>query len=415
MIVKPRSTIRSVALVSEHASPCAPLGGPDGGGQNVYMAGLATELGRRGIEVTVYTRRHDPGLPSRVDFAPGVAVEYIDAGPSTELTKDALLPHMGAFGAVLRSRWTINRPDIVHAHYWMSGLASLEGVAALGIPFIQTFHALGIVKRRFLQARDTSPPERISAELQLARVADAVVATSAAEAHELIRMKALADRIKVVPCGVNTDVFCPDGPSEQRMSRLKRIVMVGRLVRRKGVDEVVRALRMLPMIELVIVGGSGTSDPDADRLRALACREGVDGRVELRGPLANGDIPRVLRSADLVVCFPWYEPFGIITIEAMACGRPLLVSAVGGLRETVIAGRTGILVAARDSKALANAADMLLRAGARCAPMGEEARRRAVNVYDWRCVVDRMLEVYATASKNRTGRVPLASFGVGSR
>ena len=248
-----------------------------------------------------------------------------------------------------------------------------------------------------------------------ARVANAVVATSAAEAHELARMQVLADRINVVPCGVNTDVFRPDGPSEQCMFRLKRIVVVGRLVRRKGVDEVVRALRMLPMIELVIVGGSGISDPDADRLRALARREGVDARVELRGPLAHGDIPRVLRSADLVVCFPWYEPFGIVAIEAMACSRPVLVSAVGGLRETVIGGRTGVLVAARDSEGLANAADMLLRDGARCALMGREGRRRAVSVYDWRSVVDRMLEVYATTCKYGAGRVPLSFFGVAPR
>ena len=238
----------------------------------------------------------------------------------TALAKDALLPHMPAFAAALRSRWTVNRPDIVHAQYWMSGLASLEGVAALRIPYAQTFHALGIVKQRLLQDQDTSPPERVPTETLLSRMADAVVATSAAEVHELARMQALGRQVSVVPCGVNTDLFSPDGLKGGKSCR-KRIVVVGRLVRRKGVDEVVRALKRLPMAELVIVGGSGGSDPDADRIRALAQAEGVADRVELRGALPHTEIARVLRSADLVVCFPWYEPFGIVAIEAMACGR----------------------------------------------------------------------------------------------
>ena len=389
-----------MALVSEHASPCDPLGGPDGGGQNVYVAGLATELGLRGIEVTIYVRRHDLGLPSRVQFRPAVTIEYLNAGPCTMLAKDTLHPYMPAFAAGLRSRWAVNRPDIVHAHYWMSGLASLEGITALRIPFVQTFHALGIVKRRILRDQDTSPPERVSAETFLSRVADAVVATSGDELNELRRIEALRHEISVVPCGVDTDLFSPDGPSESKSFR-KRIVVVGRLVRRKGVDEVVRALKWLPTVELMIVGGSGSSDPDAARIQAIAQAEGVADRVVLRGPLPNLEVPRVLRSADVVVCFPWYEPFGIVAIEAMACGRPVLAAAVGGLAETVVPGTTGILVAPRDPEGLARAADSILQNETECARMGEAGRRRAVKLYDWRHVVDRMLEVYTMAQRNQ--------------
>jgi D-inositol-3-phosphate glycosyltransferase len=240
------------------------------------------------------------------------------------------------------------------------------------------------------------------------------VATSAAEVHELARMQALGRQVSVVPCGVNTDLFTPDGRGEGKSCR-KRIVVVGRLVRRKGVDEVVRALKRLPMAELVIVGGSGSSDPDADRIRALAQAEGVADRVELRGALPHTEIPRLLRSADLVVCFPWYEPFGIVAIEAMACGRPLVAAAVGGLAETVVAGTTGILVAPRDSEGLARAADSLLQDETRCARMAEASRRRAVNLYDWRCVVDRMLEVYTIAQRNECGRVSPLFPGVALR
>jgi D-inositol-3-phosphate glycosyltransferase len=398
-----RLAVRHVALVSEHASPRDPLGGPDAGGQNVYVAGLATELGLRGIEVSVYVRRQDPDLPARVQFRPGVFIEYLDAGPCTMIARDALGPYMPAFAAALRSRWAVNRPDVVHAHYWMSGLASLDGIAALRIPFVQTFHALGMVKRRVLGDQDTSPPERVSAEAFLSRVADAVLATSGTELRELRQVQASRHEISVVPCGVDTDLFSPDGPKENKSDR-KRIVVVGRLVRRKGVDEVVRALKWLPTVELVIVGGSGGSDPDTDRIQAIAQAEGVTDRVILRGPLPNREIPRVLRSADVVVCFPWYEPFGIVAIEAMACGRPVLAAAVGGLTETVVDGTTGILVAPRDPEALARAADALLGNQPKCTRMGEAGRRRAVELYDWQHVVDRMLEMYTVAQRNQIVR-----------
>jgi D-inositol-3-phosphate glycosyltransferase len=408
------STIRHVALVSEHASPRAPLGGPDAGGQNVYIAGLATELGRRGVQVTVYTRRHARKLPAHVDFAPGVSIEYIDAGPCAEIPKDKLLPHLSAFASALRLRWAVESPDIVHAHYWMSGLVSLDAVAAFRIPYIQTFHALGVVKRRVLRERDTSSPERIPAEARLARIADAVVATSTSEVGELARLLTPGKWVRVVPCGVDTNLFSPDGPTEPK-SRRKRIVMVGRLVRRKGMDEVVRALTKLPAAELLIVGESMGDDSDADRLRAVAQAAGVEDRVEIRKAVPNNDVPRLLRSADLVVCFPWYEPFGIVAIEAMACGRPVLASAVGGLRETVVTGETGILVGARDLEGFIQSAASLLADDTLRAKLGEAGRRRAVEVYDWRRIVDRILEIYITVRRHGGGRIETQSLDVASR
>jgi glycosyltransferase involved in cell wall biosynthesis len=319
-----------------------------------------------------------------------------------------LLPHMRAFGSMLRCLWTARRPEIVHAHYWMSGLACLEGVSALQIPFIQTFHALGVVKRRHLRHLDTSPPERIPTESRLARTADIVVATSAAEATELKRMSIPSQRIVVVPCGVDTEEFSPNGPSETRNPGLKRIVMVGRLVRRKGVDEVVHALTELPNVELVVVGGGSTFDPDVDRLRSLARRLRVEERVEFRGPMEHCDIPRVLRSADLVVCFPWYEPFGIVAIEAMACGRPLLVSSVGGLRETVLSGRNGVVVRPREVRSLATVANQLLQNSPRCLQISREGRQLAVRKYDWRHVVDKIMGAYQSAlSRTDVSGLPL--------
>src|SRR3954468_23755093 len=153
-----------VALVSEHASPLAVLGGVDAGGQNVHVAALARALARRGAEVVVHTRRDDPGLPRRVELCPGVVVDHVDAGPACALPKDELLPHMRAFARELERCWRDERPDVVHSHFWMSGLATLDAASALKIPVVHTFHALGVVKHRYQGDADTSPARRIELE-----------------------------------------------------------------------------------------------------------------------------------------------------------------------------------------------------------------------------------------------------------
>jgi hypothetical protein len=152
-----------IAMVSEHASPLAVLGGVDAGGQNVHVAELAAALGRAGDEVVVHTRRDNAGAPRRVAFACGVEVDHVAAGPPSEVPKDELLPYMGAFADELREQWAQEPPDVVHSHFWMSGLAATAAAASLGIPVVHTFHALGVVKRRHQGARDSSPEERIDA------------------------------------------------------------------------------------------------------------------------------------------------------------------------------------------------------------------------------------------------------------
>src|SRR5690349_22948769 len=198
-----------IAMVSEHASPLAVLGGVDAGGQNVHVAALATALARLGDDVVVHTRRDDPDLPRRVELAPGVEVDHVDAGPPTEIPKDELLVHMEAFADDLRAQWTVDRPDVVHAHFWMSAIAALDAAEDLGIPVVHTFHALGTVKRRHQGHRDTSPPTRIAHETRIARAVDRVVATCSDEVFELLRMGADRHRITVVPCGVDLDRFGP--------------------------------------------------------------------------------------------------------------------------------------------------------------------------------------------------------------
>src|SRR3954471_22032401 len=156
-----------IALVSEHASPLADLGGADARGQNVHVAALARALARRGAEVVVHTRRDDPDLPRRVPLCDGVTVDHVDAGPPKCVPKDELLPHMGAFARELERCWRDDRPDLVHSHFWMSALAALDAAAPLGIPVVHTFHALGVVKRRYQGDADTSPPQRLELEREI--------------------------------------------------------------------------------------------------------------------------------------------------------------------------------------------------------------------------------------------------------
>jgi len=174
-----------IAMVSEHASPLADVGSVDAGGQNVHVAALAKGLVERGHDVTVFTRRDDPSLAARITSSDGYIVEHVMAGPPTDIPKDELLTHMPAFAHYLGARWLSERFDIVHSHFWMSGMASVAGAAAAEIPVVHTFHALGTVKRRHQGGRDTSPPERIAIEMRLCRTVDRVVATCRDEIREL--------------------------------------------------------------------------------------------------------------------------------------------------------------------------------------------------------------------------------------
>ncbi|EOD59175.1 glycosyltransferase, partial [Amycolatopsis vancoresmycina] len=271
-----------IAMVSEHANPLAALGEADAGGQNVHVAELSAALTRAGHEVTVYTRRESRDEPPEVQTRQGFRVVHVPAGPPRKEPKDRLLPYMGEFGSFLRDRWALERPDVAHAHFWMSGLATSLAASATGTPVAQTFHALGVVKKRYQGDQDTSPADRIRLERIIGRQAGRVVATCSDEVFELSRLGVPRSRISIVPCGVDLGRFSPDGPVARR--RLAhRLVAVGRLVPRKGFDIAITALAQLPDTELVIAGGPErgrlSQDPEAQRLRQLADRLGVGDRV----------------------------------------------------------------------------------------------------------------------------------------
>ena len=399
-----------ITMVSEHASPLTAPGSPDAGGQNVHVNELSKALAAAGHRVTVATRRDDPDVPELVSLHPGVTVRHIDAGPPRLIPKDELVPHLPALAEGLERAWRAEPPDVVHAHFWMSGLAATAALGGSDVPFVQTFHALGSVKRRHQRDADTSPEGRIPAERALARRADRVLATCDDELFELIRMGAPRRRVSVVPCGVDALAFSPDGPVADRGAR-PRLVSIGRLVRRKGVDEVVTAMAQVPKAELVIAGGDAGPDPDLARLQELAARCGVADRVRFLGPLARTQIPALLRSADAVVCAPWYEPFGMVALEAMACGRAVVASAVGGMQDTVVHGVTGLHVPPRKPDVLAATLRGLVGNPTRQFAFGLAGRDRVLARYTWDRIAAATERVYHDVLGGRSATVAQAVGG----
>jgi glycosyltransferase involved in cell wall biosynthesis len=399
-----------IAMVSEHASPLATLGGLDAGGQNVHVAALAAELESRGHHITVYTRQDSRSLPDRITTDAGYEVAHVRAGPPTEIPKDQIWRHMETFADNLAPMLLAGGHDLVHTHFWMSAWATLDAVAREAslndLPVLHTFHALGVVKRRHQGAADTSPPERLRVERDICSRVDRVLATAHDEVSELVRLGIDPDRCSVVPCGVDIEVFAPRDPLRpadrypfEGRPRY-RLLVLGRLVERKGIAEVVTALRWLPDAEVVIVGGPSVDaldlDPAVQRLRRLAVAVGVADRVRFVGPLPHDLVPAMINACDVVVSVPWYEPFGMVPLEAMACGRPIVGSAVGGLLDSVAPGETGELVPPRDAGRLAETLRTLLADPELRRRYGANGSRRVRSRFSWHHVAAATEAAYAS-------------------
>ncbi|MET7420922.1 glycosyltransferase [Dactylosporangium sp. NPDC005555] len=374
--------------MSVHASPLA-LGGSGTGGQHTHVTALAEALGRRGHDVRVYTRRA-AAAPDDVVRTAGFIVEQVPTGPAEDLPADALLPHVGDFGRWLAAHWRDDavRPDVIHAHFWLSGLAALTATAEHRIPVVQTYHGLGTVKRRLLKDRDTSPDARVGLERTLGTMADRVVAQCEDEVGELGRMGIRRSDTVIVPSGVDGELFAPSGSRADHLRPgMRRILSVGPLVPRKGFADLVEALRRVPGAELVVVGGPAPDridrDPEARRLMELADRFGVGDRVRLVGAVPQQELPGWYRSADVLACAPWYEPFGLTPLEAMSCGVPVVAYEVGGIGESVIDNVTGLLVPPRDVPAMAGALRGLLGDEVRRMSYASAAIDRVRSRYTW--------------------------------
>lgn len=395
--------VRRVALLSVHTSPLDQPGTGDGGGLNVYVREVATRLARRGVHVDVFTRAVDVDAPSEVplpvDGAGTATVHHLEAGPVRALDKDELAEHLCPFVLALQAHPTAGTHDLVHAHYWLSGWVGQRIARRWDVPLVQTFHTLGVLKNATLAPGDhPEPPLRLAAEERIARAADRLLVLTCGEARLLHRTYGLSgSRLTVVPAGVDLARFAPaTGP---RRPGPPRLLFVGRLQPLKGPDVAVRTLaevrRTVGDATLRIVGGAsgttgGTTSPS--RLRALAEQLGVADAVAIEPAVDQDTLAERYRDADVVLVPSRSETFGLVALEAQACGTPVVAADVPGLEAVV--GRGGTLVAGHAPAEHARAVVRYLTdpdLAATAGTAGVDTARSA----SWDRTVDRLLAAYA--------------------
>jgi D-inositol-3-phosphate glycosyltransferase len=411
---------RRIALISEHASPLTLLGGVDSGGQNVYVSQVARNLAAIGYDVDIFTRRDNELLPDVAEWVGGVRVIHVRAGPPERVPKEELLPLMGRFTAGVVRLAKRHRYDLLHANFFMSGLVAAEVKAALGIPFVITFHALGRVRRIHQGDGDRFPDLRFAIEERCAAEADRVIAECPQDEEDLINLyNADPARVTIIPAGVDPAELWP---IDTRLARASlglppnepMILQLGRLVPRKGVDTVIQGLARLVSdhglaVRLVIVGGE-TDEPDEEatpeigRLRQLARAEGVEHLVTFAGRQGRDRLKLYYSAADVFVTTPWYEPFGITPLEAMACGTPVIGSNVGGIKFSVRDGETGYLVPPKCPDALAERLAHLYRHPKLLGLLGRQGRRRANDLFSWQAITHSIAALYEEVLAARSRR-----------
>jgi glycosyltransferase involved in cell wall biosynthesis len=424
-------------MISEHASPLAALGGVDAGGQNVYVGQLARHLARRGWEVDVFTRRDDEGLPAEAEWCPGARIVHVPAGPPRRVRKEDLLPFMGAFTSFF-VRYARRRPyDLVHANFFMSALVAADARRRTGVPFAVTFHALGKVRRLHQKDADAFPPERLAIEERVVAEADRVIAECPQDEHDLVNLyRAEPARLRTIPCGFDPAEFAPMHRAAARRAvgvggGEPVVLQLGRMVPRKGVDNVIRGVARLRRehgvaARLLVVGGESrepdpVQTPEIGRLMRVVEEERVADAVTFVGSRGRSELRAYYAAADVFVTTPWYEPFGITPVEAMACGTPVVGAAVGGIRATVRDAETGFLVPPNDPDALAGRLASLLGNPGLHASMSRAALRRANTHYTWAKVAELVGGVYRELAPAPVGEVvqpaaaplPSLAFGTG--
>ena len=392
--------LKNIALISEHASPLAAVGGIDSGGQNVYVAQVARALARFGYSVDVFTRRDSAELPEVVPFAPGVRIVNVPAGPAAFVRKEDLLPLMGEFCDYVCAFAQANGGyHLSHANFFMSALAAMKLKERLGTPYVVTFHALGRVRRLHQGDADQFPRERLAIEDQTIERADGIIAECPQDRVDLTTLyRADVRRVAVIPCGYDKGELWPITKAFARralgLSGEEPILLnVGRLAPRKGIDNLVRGLGRLArahgvMTRLIVVGGNSDLPdpgltPEIGRLKAIAAEEGVERQVCFTGRRSREFLKLYYSAADIFCTTPWYEPFGITPLEAMACATPVLGADVGGIRFSVADGVTGALVPPNDAEAFAAKAADLLADRERLKEMGRAGLHRVQAQFTW--------------------------------
>ncbi|MCH5643880.1 MULTISPECIES: D-inositol-3-phosphate glycosyltransferase [unclassified Gordonia (in: high G+C Gram-positive bacteria)] len=418
---------RRVALISVHTSPLAQPGTGDAGGMNVYVWQTAQRLARRGVEVEIFTRATSSSDAPSVAAAPGVTVRNVVAGPFEGLDKRDLPAQLCAFTAGVLRAEAAQEPgyyDLIHSHYWLSGQVGWLARDRWGVPLVHTAHTLAAVKNAFLAAGDTAEPQlRVIGEQQVVDEADRLVANTETEASELVSMyRADADRIDVVTPGADLDCYIP-GDKRAARSALGLdhdeaiVTFVGRIQPLKAPDLLIEAAAPLirgaresgRRLRVLIVGGpsgSGLDRPGA--LIDLADAVGISDAVTFLPPQRSAALADVYRASDLVAVPSYSESFGLVAIEAQACGTPVIAADVGGLSVAVSGGVTGVLVDGHAVGDWTNALEKALAQPDQLAEMGRSARLHAEQ-FSWDHTVDQLLSSYSGAMQSFAARSPAAA------
>ncbi|HEY8597885.1 MAG TPA: glycosyltransferase [Thermomicrobiales bacterium] len=424
--------IRRVAMISMHTSPIATLGAKDAGGMNVYVRELSRQLGRQGVAVDIFTRRNDSTTPDVVEPFENVRVVTITAGPPATVPKEALFAYLGEFAsemALFGLRDGVSY-DVIHAHYWLSGMAALLLRRYWDAPIVQMFHTLAALKKEAAKgaADGQEPPLRIESERQLISRVDAIVAGNARERAEMTWWYGqCSSKIQTIPCGIDLEQFFPRDRAAARaelgLGSAPILLFVGRIDPVKGIDFLIEGYAGLragwsgaEAPQLVIVGGElidGELGPDLARVRDQAARYGVADGLIFRGPQSHERLARYYAATDLTVVPSRYESFGLVAIESMACGTPVVASRAGGLAYTVEEGRNGLLVPYGDPPALTNALDRALRDDVLYQRMSIGAFATA-QAYSWADVATRVLTLYReTNAARQTALASLPAIAAG--
>lgn len=401
----------TIAFISEHASPLALPGSIDAGGQNVYVRELAMELEKLDFNIDIFTRKDNKDLPLMAELIPNIRVIHVEAGPASYIPKEQLMPFMDDFSNFMIDFIKQNNMEyrLVHANFFMSGMVAMRLKDVLKIPFVITFHALGIVRALHQKEADKFPKERIFYEKRIVDKADRIIAECPQDAEDLLNLyNADAGRMEIIPCGFNPEEFSPVDRLAARQhigaSPADQIILsIGRIVPRKGVDNIIRSLRFLKKrfdrIKLIIVGGdideeNGPSASEVNRLKELAVKFKVYDKVIFAGPRQPLELKYYYSAADLFISTPWYEPFGITPLESMACGTPVIGSDVGGIKYTIKDGETGFLVPPRKPLQLARRIIFVLNNRMLLQNMKISSIRRVNSMFTWKRVAYDMRQVY---------------------
>jgi len=411
----------NVAMLSYHTCPLAILGGKDTGGMNVYVRDLTQELGREGVHVDVFTRSQDEHVPHVLhDLGYGNRVVHIPAGPETPVQKSDLVTHLPQFvdGIKMFAKEKDLRYDLIHSHYWLSGLAAESLQQDWHIPFVHMFHTLGEMKNRIAQSEsEKEGPYRIDGERRVLAVANRIIAATLAEKAQLEWLyQTDSNIITVVPPGVDTTHFYPI-PADEAKSFIglpqneRMILFVGRIEPLKGVDTIIRAMSTLRLsnvssshpVHLAIIGGDPNANPEQMneemvRLQNLCHDLGMDRIVVFLGKRGQDTLPYYYSAAEVLVMPSHYESFGLVALEAMACGTPVVASQVGGLAFLVQDGITGFSVPDQDPEVLAEKLMEILGDSIKREQMGRNAAAYARH-YSWPIIASQIKKVYGEISR----------------